>query len=386
MGNFKRLFESVKLGKYAAKNRIVFAPTQMMNCDNDGNVTDQTLCHYVARVKGGTGIIIAQGTMTSNRYFNGIGAMGIYDERHSRGLHELATIIEKGGALGIIQLSVGLGAQVMRSLDDRKIVAPSPIQSRISSPPKALAMFNGATGEVPKELTKDEIKILEEDFVRGVERAKRVGFKGIEIHAPHGYLLGEFLSPYNNKRVDEYGGDFERRLTFAVNLIRGAREVGGDDFIIGLRMSGDEHIEGGYTLQDAINMAKRFEAEGINYLHISSGRTEALNMFFPEKEGVMLPEARAIKKHLSIPVICPNIHSPELAEEAVERGDTDLVSLSRALIVDPFWVEKVCNGKKPEKCIFCYTCVKNVFYGFLVKCSVNKEVGNERFIRNYSPV
>lgn len=191
----------------------------------------------------------------------------------------------------------------------------------------------------------------------------------------------------SNKREDIYGGSFGKRLTLPLNLIQKTREKVGKKFILGFRISGDEHVEGGLTLQDNLELLPILAKAGLDYIHLSSGRQEAFKHLFPEKEGIILMEAEAIKKAVDIPVICPNIHDPKLAETVIQEKRIDVVSMSRGLLADPEWPNKVQEGRKEDirRCVFCYNCLKTLWSGIGVRCTVNPDVGRERFLDKYRP-
>lgn len=380
--SYSALFEPIMLGKQEVKNRIAFAPTGMGTADERGGVTDQVLCHYVARAKGGAGLIIVEHTMSNYKYgLAGTGAMGFHRDRNLAGMFDLAHAIKAFGATAVVQLSLGLGRE--------SGVGPSPVsvQYPSGSMPKSLRHFEGRSLPAPKALSIAEIDELVNLFVSSAMRIKTAGFDGIEIHGAHGYLLASFLSPHANQRTDEYGGSFNKRLALALKLVRKSREALGDKFIIGFRISGDEHIPGGLSLGDTRKIAPVLENEGVDYIHLSSGTLESKTHMCPVEEGIILPEAEAVKKAVRIPVICPNFHSPELAEDAVKEGKVDVVSLSRGLLADPQWPNKVKEGRVDDiqKCLLCNSCLRSLFEGFHTRCVVNPNVGRERFIPEYFP-
>jgi len=379
---FNELFSPIKIGKKKLKNRIAFAPTGMGTADDMGGITDQVLCHYVARAKGGVGLVIVEHTMGNYKHgLPGTGALGFHRDRNLAGMFDLANAIKACGAASVVQLSLGIGRELG--------VGPSPIPVRYVSEkmPKSLRHFRGRTLPAPRELTIGEIEELENLFIASAVRTKTAGFNGIEIHGAHGYLLSAFISPFTNKRTDKYGGSFDKRLTLAINLIRKSRKALGNSFIIGFRISGDEHIEGGFTLSDAQKIAPILEKEGIDYIHLSSGAAETKLAMCPTEEGIILPEAAAIKKVVSIPVICPNFHTPQLATKAIKGEKVDIVSLSRGLLADPQWPNKAKKGRIDEiqKCILCNSCLKYLFGGYQTRCAVNPNVGRERFVPEYFP-
>jgi 2,4-dienoyl-CoA reductase-like NADH-dependent reductase (Old Yellow Enzyme family) len=384
---YEKLFTPLKLGKKKIKNRIAFAPTGMGTADEYGGVTDQTLCHYTARAKGGVGMIIIEHTMSNYKYgLQGIGALGFHRDRNLAGMFDLANAIKAFDVVSVVQLSLGLGREAGGSLESFG-PSPVPVQFGPNSMPKALKMFEGLKGPTPIELTIKQIEELEELFISSALRIKAAGFDGIEIHGAHGYALASFLSPHANVRTDKYGGSFKKRLTLALNLLRKSRLILGDDFIIGFRISGDEHISGGRTLSETKKIASVLEKEGIDYIHLSSGTLESKKFTFPDKEQVIFPEAAAVKESVNVPVICPNIHDPDFAEKAVAENRVDVVSLSRSLLADPQWPNKVKQGRINEiqKCILCNFCLKNLFTGFNTRCAVNPNVGRERFVPEYFP-
>ncbi len=389
MGEHNKLFEPIRIGKLNVKNRLAFAPTGMGTAGPDGEITDQSLCHYVARAKGGAGWITVEHSLATYKHIKG--PIGFHSNLNFRGMWELSHAIHAFDAAAIVQLSVGLGAQYFKGRrTDVELVAPSPIPYRVpkGTSCRGLELWDGTEGEVPRELTTREVEELEDDFVQAALRIERAGFDGIEIHGAHGYLLGAFISPLSNQRSDTYGGSFENRLNLPLNIYRKTRAAVGEDFILGFRISGDEHIEGGLTIEDTCRIASILEKEGIEFIHLSSGRYEALNYLFPNDEGVILPEAQAVKQAVEdIPVLCPNVHSPSLAEHAVLEGMADVISLSRGLIADPEWPNKTREGREEEitKCIRCNNCLKTLFSGFSVRCAVNPDVGRERFMPQYYP-
>ena len=179
----------------------------------------------------------------------GIGALGFHRDKNLAGMYELARTIKAFGAAAVVQLSLGLGREPSPELDP---FGPSAVAVELApgSMPKGLKLFEGFTSPPPKPLTVEEIEELVNLFIASALRIQNAGFDGIEIHGAHGYALAGFLSPHANQRTDKYGGSFEKRMTLALDLIRKTRQAVGDDFILGFRISGDEHITGGRTLAE----------------------------------------------------------------------------------------------------------------------------------------
>lgn len=389
VNTLQRLFEPIKINKLEVKNRVCYAPTGKSHFTEDGYMTDQAICYYVARAKGGTGLIIVEVCLPHTKYARPLRRLlGCWDDSQLAGLRNLAEACHAAGARVVVQETLGFGSQAMFPIGG-EIVGPSDVPTTIrkGGAPRGLQYMEGVRGTTPRPLTKEEIVELEDAFALGAERLMKAGFDGLEVHGCHGYLIAQFLSPYSNKRQDEYGGSFENRFRLALNLIKKTRAKVGTDFVIGFRMSGNEHIEGGYDLEEGQRIAREIEKAGADYIHISSGRYEVMNRMLPDEEGAMLQEAKAIKEAVKIPVICPNVHDPLTGEKAIQEDMADMISLSRGLIADPAWANKAQSGRIQEinRCRLCNYCLKTLFSVFTIRCAVNPEVGWERFIPEYYP-
>ncbi|MBI2876065.1 MAG: NADH:flavin oxidoreductase, partial [Candidatus Tectomicrobia bacterium] len=302
MEKLERLFEPIRINKLEIKNRVAYAPTGKAHFTKDGYMTDQAICYYVARAKGGTGLIIVEVCLAIEKYARPVRRiLGCWDDAQLGGLKDLADAVHMAGAKIIVQETLGFGSQAMFPAEG-EVVAPSDVPSGIrpGTAPRNLQYMEGFMGIPPRPLTRPEIEEMEEAFVAGAERIQKAGFDGIEIHGCHGYLIAEFLSPYSNRRQDEYGGSFEGRMRLARNLLQKTRAKVGPDFVLGFRISGDEHIAEGYTLEDGQRIARELERAGADYIHLSSGRYEAWNHMLPDREGSMLDEAKAIKQAVQI--------------------------------------------------------------------------------------
>lgn len=240
---------------------------------------------------------------------------------------------------------------------------------------------------IPREITKEEIQELVNDFGYSIKCAKLAGFNGVEIHAPHGYLLHSFLSPHTNKRSDEYGGSLENRLRIIKQCIDAARNYVGPDYIIGIRVSASEEVEGGMTPEYVNKAVVRLQEYGVNYIHLSDGSYECMSDFLPNHDGQVVKKAEVINKGLNIPLICPSVHDPALAEQAVRDGWADMISQGRQQIADPEWFNKYSNDRWDEivRCTRCNEgCIKRFMLGLPVRCMVNPLVGYEDHIEKYS--
>jgi 2,4-dienoyl-CoA reductase-like NADH-dependent reductase (Old Yellow Enzyme family) len=381
----KIVFEPMALGKLQLKNRVVLAPTHVGMGGERGMVTDQSLCYYYTRAAGGVGLIIVEITGVTGRYAFSPGlGLGAASDRSIPGLRDLARVIHWGGAKAIIQLLPGQGAQALRHHEKRPLVGPSDVPALIQKEglPKAIKGFVKDSPETPRPLEVHEIQGLKTFTVRAASRAKKAGFDGIELHGAHGYLLCQFTSPYFNRRSDDYGGSPERRWRFSLQIIRDIKETVGQDFVVGYRFSAREWIPGGLDLSESIEMAKAIQEAGADYLSVSHGCYGAATRVFPEGENTITEDALAIRKEVSIPVMCPNFQDPDKVAEAIAKGSVDLVALSRPLLADPLWVRKVKEGRSEaiQGCIRCYQCVRAAVLDHLpVRCPVNPMLGFERF-------
>ena len=237
-----------------------------------------------------------------------------------------------------------------------------------------------------RELTTDEVWDLVERFSETALRVQKSGIDGVEFHGAHGYLIGQFMSPYTNQRLDEWGGSFERRMKFILEIIKRTRQKVGPDFPLCLRFSADEFVPGGLTLEDSREIARMVEAAGIDVLHVSSGIYESMPTLLEPmrfEEGWRVYIAEDIKKVVNIPVITVGqIKTPAFAERILKDGKADFVALGRPLIADPKWPKKAAEGREEDirKCISCNIgCIGgHVFNDLYMRCTVNPVVGHER--------
>jgi 2,4-dienoyl-CoA reductase-like NADH-dependent reductase (Old Yellow Enzyme family)/thioredoxin reductase len=415
--DYKMLFSPMKIGKCEIKNRIVMAPMLMGFGQLDGQATEQMMDYYEERAKGGTGLIITEITRVND--VTGAGAfaqLGVSHDYQIEKLAEFAFRIHKYGAKLFVQLhhpgrqNIGLlvgtvplciactrvcksfpkmlykVAPSMGKILIEKNLTPASVSASKCEP----SYFAG--GRV-RALRHSEIKKLVKQFVEGAVRCKKAGVDGVELHATHGYLLQQFLSPNTNKRTDEYGGSFENRLRFIKEIVEGIREECGDYPII-VRLTIDEFYDKigkngkGYTMDEGVKYAKAIEAMGVDAIDVSSAAYDTFNYWLEPTSfdcGWRKYLAAAVKQEVKIPVLAANlIRSAEQAEKQLEEGAQDFVSLGRPHIADPHWAEKVQSGREDEiqRCICCLYCIQsmqdNAYEGGHGGCAVNPAVGNER--------
>jgi 2,4-dienoyl-CoA reductase-like NADH-dependent reductase (Old Yellow Enzyme family) len=390
------LWSELQIGKLTARNRLGMAPMGTMFVSEDGTPTDQMICYYSARARGGVGIVVVEVTHVTERHGRGIARMSTFHSDYQiERFKQLANAIKAHGSLAILQLSLGFGMRGTLNEDLRlkygDPISASSYEVRIpeNSLPKAFKVLEGAKIQTPRPLETWEVKELEYLWIKAAERARKAGFDGIEIHAAHGLLIADFMSPYSNSRDDEYGGGKEGRLRLVRSLIRQANsKVRDDQFLVGIRISADEHCAGGLTLKETKSIVPVLVDEGVDYISCGSGRMESYLWTFPEKEGALLEEVSEIKKVSKVPVFCPNIHKPETAERFISEGKADLVLLGRSLLADPEWPKKAREGRGKEivPCIFCYTCLGVIAQDQSIRCTQNPNLGRERFMPEYWPM
>lgn len=422
MGKFDAIFEPITIGQVEIKNRIAMAPMNMNFTDPNHYISRQQMAYYAARAKGGTGLIIMEAvggsehptTDTYRKYNNA----QLSNELFVPLMGDLVEHVHSFGARFFVQVSPGAGRQGTSEAGAVQPVAPSAIPYR-TYPENAINSLDllhmlraggyqgpipetddidelisfankvpgtHMNGETPREITTEEIEILVRDMGRTAKLAKRCGFDGLEIHAPHGYLLHQFLSSKSNRRTDDYGGSFENRFRFLKEIIHSCRKYVGPDYNVGVRISASDEVPEGFGPEYAKKIAKRCEEEGADFVHLSDGSYEKMNDFLPNTEGQVMPKSAIINEGLDIPLICPSVHNPENVVETLEKGYADMVSQGRQQIADPDWVNKVKEGKIDEiiKCTRCNQgCIGRFVLGLRGRCIKNPIVGHEEYIEEY---
>ncbi len=369
---FRRLSEPVRIGEMTIKNRIAMSPMGTGFATREGLITERTKAYYETRAKGGAGLVIVECTCVDfPRGIHAFHRLVIHDDRTLPGLTGLAEAIKKHGSRAIIQLNHG-GRMVKSRITGLQPVAPSPIPYPAAS---------SQQGEIPRALSTEEIPEIVDLFVRAAARAKEAGFDGIEVHAGHGYLLSEFLSPFSNKRQDLYGGPIENRARILIEVLKGIRKDVGKDYPLWCRINGQEYgTEGGLTLDDSKAVVKMIEGI-VNAIHVTAwgyGKYALAN--YPETPGGLLPLAEAIKSVFAKPVIAVGRMTLELGEQAIDEGKADIIALGRELIADPEIPQKAFSGKIDEirPCIACFHCHDvGVLRDSSVECAVNAAAGRE---------
>jgi 2,4-dienoyl-CoA reductase (NADPH2) len=363
------LFQPITINRMEVKNRI-FMPAMHLNMAGNYAVSDRLIDFYAERARGGAGMITV-GYATVDELSGNPGNIGAHKDIYIPGLTRLATAIRDNGARSSVQLNHAGRYNHSMLTGGKQPVAPSAIASRL-------------TRETPHELETAEIEEIISRFAQAAGRVKEAGFDAVEILSGTGYLISEFLSPLTNKREDRYGGDFEGRIRFGLEIIAAVRAVVGADFPLLVRMNGNEFMKGGSSRLELQEYAVRLADAGVDALCINVGWHEAQvpQIVTEVPRGVFGYLARGIKERVAIPVIASHrINDPELAREMIADGYCDMVALGRALIADPFFPEKARSGREADivHCVACgQGCFDNLFKMKAVECLCNPRAGYER--------
>lgn len=416
---YNMLFSPLKIGNVEIKNRIVMAPMMMGFGQFNGNATEKMINYYEERAKGGTGLIITEITRVNDLTgASSFGQLAASKDRNIESISCLAERMHKHGAkifvelhhpgrqnvnlmINTVPISVLCDNIMPKNLYSKllygsivplgKKLVEKDLFFRTVSPSKSnRSKFAESTN---KALSVSQIKKIISQFGDAAYRVKKAGCDGIELHASHGYLIQQFLSPETNKRTDQYGGSLENRMRFLLEIIDNVRKKCGKDYPLIVRLTVDEMYDKigqsnkGYTLSEGIEMAKILEKKGIDAIDVSSAGYDTFNYWLEPTTfecGWRKNLAAEIKKSVNIPVIAANlIRSPEQAEQQLQEGIQDFVALGRPHIADPHWCNKVLENREDEikRCVCCLYCFESMMEGAYIgehgHCSVNPFVGRE---------
>ena len=416
--SYDMLFSPMKIGNVEIKNRIVMAPMCMGFGQYNGCATETMMDYYEERAKGGVGLIFTEITRINDiTGASSFGQLGMSHDYQIPALREMADRIHKHNCKIMVELhhpgrqNLGLmigtvpicniGSKLMGNLYTKiltqavipqgKKLQDKHIVPRTVAPSKCER--SKMSDSVNRELSVNEIKRIICQFIEGAVRVKKAGCDGVELHAAHGYLIQQFLSPNTNKRTDQYGGSLENRMRFLLEIIDGIRSNCGKDFPIVVRLTVDEMYSEigqngkGYNLEEGIKMAKILSDKGIDAIDVSSAAYDTFNYWLEPTTftpGWRKYLASEVRKVVDIPVIAANlIRSPKQAEMQLEEGTQDFISLGRPLIADPHWPNKVKSGNENliKRCVCCLYCFESMMKGAYKythgNCSVNPFVGRE---------
>jgi 2,4-dienoyl-CoA reductase-like NADH-dependent reductase (Old Yellow Enzyme family) len=333
-----KLFSEIKVGNLNLQNRIVIPPMCQYSA-SEGLANEWHLFHYGNLAFSGAGLLIFEATAVEPEGRITHADLGLWDEKTAAALRRVVDFIR-------LHCQTPLALQISHA--GRKASTHIPWQGGKHIPfdqPMGWQTFSPSetaqsTGDSPpKELSTDEIEAIIENFARTAKLAVEIGFDAIEIHAAHGYLIHQFLSPITNNRSDNYGGSFENRIRFVIRILEAIKEAVTAKFTIGIRISATDWIKGGWDLPQSIALSNELKKRGISYIHVSSGGLDnGLQQLPPLAAGYQLPFAEAIRKEVEVPIIGVGLISePKDAEKAIADEKADLIAIGRAALFDPRW-------------------------------------------------
>jgi 2,4-dienoyl-CoA reductase-like NADH-dependent reductase (Old Yellow Enzyme family) len=368
------LLTPARIGPVEIKNRIVMPPMTTRTANDEGFVTEDCIAYYLARVRGGTGLITVEMASPEKVGRHRRREIGIYDDRFIPGLKRLTDAIHRGGAKAAIQLGHA-GGHTRIDICGETPIAPSAIPHPVYE-----TTFETI---VPQEMTKARIEQTIAAHVAAAQRARTAGFDGVEIHAAHGYLISQFHAPFENRRSDEYGGTLENRARFGLEVLRAVKSAVPDIAVV-YRLSVEDFFPGGLRFAEGRQIAIWAAAAGADALHVTAGhyrsRPSAQVVLPPMNlsDATFLDYAADVKKRVGVPVIAVGrLGDPTIAERAVDQGKADFIALGRTLIAEPQWVEKVRRGEPIRRCLSCNTCINEMRGGAGIGCVVNAAAGRE---------
>jgi len=330
------LFSPARLNGLDLPNRIVVSPMCQYSAD-DGSATDWHMMHLGMLSNSGAGLLIIEATGVEPAGRITPGCLGLYSDENEQALKRVVDACRKYGSAKIgIQLGhAGRKASTNPPWQGTPPGGPLKEGAWQTKAPSAIPFNEG--WHVPKALTSQEIEELIEAFAAAARRADRIGLDLIELHGAHGYLINEFLSPLTNKREDEWGGSLENRMRFPLEVFKAVRAVWPQSKPLGIRISAVEWVDGGWTIEDSIELAKRLKDLGCDYIDVSSGGNDP-NARIPIGPGYQVPFAEQIKKAVGIPVMTVGmITEAQQAESIIAEGKADFVAIARAFLDNPHW-------------------------------------------------
>lgn len=374
---YDRLFSKINIGTMTVPNRIVMTAMGNHLANPDGTVSEADVAFYGARARGGVGLVITECACVDFSTGKGnLRQMAVDDDKYVEGVKKLTEEVHRYGGKIAVQI-YHPGRQ--------GIAAVNQVESMKSASMTECQCVHQPT----HEMDIDEIREMIGRFAKSAGIIKKAGADAVELHGAHGYLIGQFLSPYTNKRTDCYGGSFENRMRFLDEIIDAVRKECGSDYPLLVRYSVDEHMEyaglpeEGLHLADGIEIARHLEEKGVDGLDVSAGIYETMNTAWEPvgfDQGWKADGPEAVKKAVNIPVIgTAVIREPEFAEKLLEEKKLDLVGSARTFFADPEWANKARDGREKEirKCISCLYCMETLMAADMspvpMACAINFE-------------
>lgn len=371
MPRLEQLFQPISINKMQLRNRLVMAPMVTNYATEDGEVTPRLIDYLAARGAGGIGLIVVEASYVRSDGRGFVNQLGIHRDDLVPGLRKLVDAIHATGAKVAIQI-FHAGRQTTSAITGIQPIAPSPTPDPV-------------TNQLPREMTPADIQQIESDFADAARRARDAGFDAVEIHGAHGYLIAQFLSPFSNHRVDEYGAGIQGRARFGMEIVRKVRDVVGPDYPIHFRISGEECVPGGLSIDQTRIIAPLLEEVGVNAIHVSVGNYATPGRLITAPmdvdRGYLVSLAAKIKEVVTIPVIAVGrLENPLLAEQVLAGGSADLIAIGRGLLTDPDIPNKAQRGdlKAIFPCIACnQACISYLMEQRPISCLLNPGCGRE---------
>lgn len=367
---FNKIFEPGKIGSMELKNRLVVPAMLSIYANEDGSLSERYIKYYEEKAKGGWGLIICENHVIDPRGAGFKNIPALYNDKFMPEHIELVKRVHAAGSKIAVQL-YHAGRQAHSSVIGELPVAPSAIQDPV-------------IGQTPMKLSVNEIGNLVTKFTEAAIRAKEIGYDAIELQGAHGYLINQFLSPFSNKRTDKYGANLRNRMRFPLEIIKSIKKTLGEGYPIIFRISSEELVEGGLTIEDTKTIAMILESAGISALHASGGVYKSSDYLCAPTAmptALFSNYASEFKKVIKIPVLTVNkIIYPEVAESLLRENKADFISMGRASLADSHLPQKVYEGREEEiiHCIGCRQgCWNNLLKNKPILCLVNPITGNE---------
>jgi 2,4-dienoyl-CoA reductase-like NADH-dependent reductase (Old Yellow Enzyme family) len=376
------LLTPARIGSVEVPNRIVMPPMTTRTADEDGFITDASVAYYMARVRGGTGLITVEMASPEKAGRHRRREVGIYDDRFVPGLTRLVDEIHRGGAKASIQLGHG-GGHTRIDICGETPIAPSAIPHPVYE--TTLETI------IPAEMSKPRIDAAVAAHVAAALRAQTAGFDCVEIHAAHGYLISQFHAPFENRRTDQYGGSLDNRARFGLDVLRAVKAAVPGMGVI-YRLSVEDFFPGGLPWSEGRRIAIWAAQAGADALHVTAGHYRSLpsaQIVLPPMsmpDAPFLEFAAGVKQVVRVPVIAVGrLGDPKTAAAAVTTGQADFIALGRTLIADPQWVEKLRRQEPIRRCLACNTCINEMRGGAGIGCVVNGAAGRETRFADAAP-
>ena len=400
MSRHSHLLSPGRIGSLELRNRILMCPMGDDQATDNGFVTEQQIAYFETRARGGAALLLVGSVGISAP--DGLASpqqSAIADDSDLEGWSRLAARVHAQGARVALQLVHNGKNSVNDMIAGRPLLVPSPPKPesadplmRMLTPDEAASIGTPATVKAPPVthhvMTREDIARSAETHAAAVERARRAGIDAVELHAGHGYLIDNFLSPTTNHRSDEYGGPVENRARFLLEILAAVRRRVGRDFPVWCRINATEYFIDGETLADACRVAELAEAAGADAFHVSTYANPTLAIGYTQahtthEPGSMLPFAAAIKARVSVPIIAVGRIDPDLAERALAEGKADFVAMGRKLLADPELPNKLAAGATEDirPCMYHYRCISQIFQRDHVLCASNPLTGRETTLR-----